>query len=175
MATKKNIIADFISGAWSLLVGLKVTLKSWFGPKITVQYPFKEKLAYSPRYRGRMVHLREADGRPKCTACQACVKACPANVISVEGDDKKGRERRAKFYEWRETRCMFCNLCVEACPFDAIKLLNVTDVPAYDKADLTWQLERLLEPWDEAAAKDAGSGAAPETLEKAPQAEPEKA
>ncbi|NIM04234.1 MAG: NADH-quinone oxidoreductase subunit I, partial [Armatimonadetes bacterium] len=71
MATnKKGLLADIIGGAWSLIVGLRVTLKCWLEPKITVQYPFRESLALSPRYRGRMLHLRDEEtGRLRCTAC----------------------------------------------------------------------------------------------------------
>ena len=145
--TEKNLIADIASGAWSLLVGLGVTLANWRRPRVTVQYPFRESLARFPRYRGRLVHLRDQEtGRLRCTACMSCVKACPANVLTVVGDEAKGREKRAKSYEWREARCMFCNLCVESCPFDAIILSNELDSPAYERADLVWQLERLLEP-----------------------------
>jgi NADH-quinone oxidoreductase subunit I len=151
-----GLLADVLNGAWSLVVGLRVTLKNWMEPKITVQYPFKEKLSYAPRYRGRMVHLRDPEtGRLRCTACQACVKACPANVIALEGDDKKGRERRARSYVWNQPRCMFCNLCVEACPFKAIILSNETDSPAYSREDLVWQLDRMLEPWHGSQESDS--------------------
>lgn len=159
---RKNLLADIVGGAVSLLVGLRVTLKNGLGPKITVQYPFKERLAYAPRYRGRMLHLRDQEsGRLRCTACQACAKACPASCITVEGDEKKGRERRAKYYEWRQTRCMFCNLCVEACPFDAIILSNEHDNPAYSRDELIWHLERLLEPWCGGKTAPQAEAAAP--------------
>ena len=145
---RASLILDILDGTLSMFKGLWVTLKCWREPRVTVQYPFKEKLAYAPRYRGRMVHLRDRKtGQPKCTACQACVKACPANVVSVEAGDGRGKDRRAKCYVWNEARCMFCNLCVEACPFDAIVLTNQTDGPVYDKEELVWHLERLLEPW----------------------------
>jgi len=148
MVEKKNIITDIALSALSFLKGMWVTLLNWRRPRVTVQYPFKEKLAYFPRFRGRMIHLRDQDtGRLRCTACQACVKACPANVITVVGDDKKGKERRAQSYEWNQPRCMFCNFCVEACPFDAIILGNYMQQPAYARADLVLQLDQLLEPW----------------------------
>jgi len=152
--TQKAGLAQFVEASVNLIKGLIVTLVNWRRPRVTIQYPFKEKLAVSPRWRGRMVHLRdEATGRLRCTACQACVKACPANVITVEGDDNKGRERRAKSYQWREYRCMFCNLCVEACPFDAITLSPDTDAPVYERENLVWELESLLEPWSPPAAE----------------------
>ena len=152
------MLADVITGGASLLTGLRVTLKCWMEPKITVQYPFREKLSYSSRYRGKMLHLRDQEsGRLRCTACQACAKACPASVITVVGDEKKGKERRAKSYQWNQPRCMFCNLCVEACPFDAIILSNETDKPAYSRAELVWELERLLEPWHGPRETDANA------------------
>ncbi len=153
---EKGLVADIANGSLSLLKGLWVTLVNWKRPRVTVQYPFKERLAYFPRYRGRMIHLRDKDtGRLRCTACQSCVKACPANVITVVGDEAKGREKRAKSYEWRQPRCMFCNLCVESCPFDAIILANETDKPAYSREELVWTLERLLEPWERGIVESA--------------------
>jgi NADH-quinone oxidoreductase subunit I len=149
-AHKQPFLADFAEGTLSLFKGLWVTLINWRQPRVTVQYPFKESLARFPRYRGRMVHLRDQEtGRLRCTACMACVKACPANVLSVVGDAGKGREKRAAVYEWRQTRCMFCNLCVEACPFNAIVLGNASDAPAYNREELTLQLDALLDPWQE--------------------------
>jgi NADH-quinone oxidoreductase subunit I len=144
----KNLVTDIGESAVSLIKGLWVTLANWRRPRVTVQYPFKQELARSERYRGRMVHLRDPEtGRLRCTACQACVKACPANVITVVGDEAKGKEKRAKSYEWRSQRCMFCNLCVEACPFSAIVLGNTPAAAVYNRADLVQQLDALLEPW----------------------------
>jgi NADH-quinone oxidoreductase subunit I len=147
MAEKRGWASLFADAVLNLLKGLWVTAAYWRRPRVTVQYPFRERLAVFPRYRGRMVHLRDTEtGRLRCTACQACVKACPANVITVVGDEGKGKERRAKSYEWNQPRCLFCNLCVEACPFDAIILGTSTDSPAYSREELVWQLDRLLEP-----------------------------
>jgi len=145
---KESLITDFLNGSASLLKGLWVTLTTWRRPRVTVQYPFRESLSRFPRYRGRMKHMRDPEtGRLKCTACQACVKVCPANVLTVTGDANKGKEKRAASYEWRQTRCLFCNLCVEACPFNAIELSTGLTDPVYDKAELILQLDDMLEEW----------------------------
>ena len=76
---------------------------------------------HRPALAGPLGHLRDEEGRLKCTACLACQKACPSAAIpTIEGDEKKGKERRAKTYVWDAGRCLYCGYCVEACPFDAI-------------------------------------------------------
>lgn len=138
-------IADIFGGLWSILQGMRVTIVNFFRPKITVQYP-TERLTPAPRFRGVMVHLRHEAGRLKCTACGACVRACPSEVITVEGDEGRGRDKRARRYDMDLSRCMFCNLCVEACPFDAIVLGPRWDACAYTREETVLSLEQLLEP-----------------------------
>lgn len=69
----------------------------------------------------------------KCTACGACVKACPRAIIELRkkgpknrrvyvscvNKDKGGVARKAC-----EAACIGCGKCVKVCPFDAITLDN---------------------------------------------------
>lgn len=114
----------------------------------TLQYP-EEKFEMFPRFRGALVHLRDAEtGTPRCTACGMCVRACPHGVISdVEGEGK-GKEKRVTQYSYNLGRCVFCRLCVEACPFDAIELSQEYELASFDR-DLVWNLEKLLEMGDQ--------------------------
>ena len=142
----RNWAADIVLGAWSIVKGLAVTLRNAARPRVTQNYPAQPTQVY-PAYRGRMQHLRDAEGRLKCTACLACQKACPTLAIpTIEGDENKGRERRARNYVWDAGRCFFCNFCVEACPFDAIVLSREYSVVGETREELQLDLPRLLEP-----------------------------
>lgn len=81
----------------------------------------------------------------KCTACGACVKACPKNIIELRkkgpkgkriyvsciNEDKGGPARKAC-----QVACIGCSLCVKACPFDAITLEHNLAYIDYDKCKL---------------------------------------
>ena len=54
---------------WELLVGLSLTLKYFFKPKVTVQYP-DEKTPQSNRFRGLHALRRYENGEERCIACK---------------------------------------------------------------------------------------------------------
>jgi NADH-quinone oxidoreductase subunit I/NAD(P)H-quinone oxidoreductase subunit I len=58
-----------------------------------------------------------------CTACQACERACPINVIAIEieKDPANPKSRVMTRFDIDEAKCMFCGLCVEPCPTGAIQ------------------------------------------------------
>ncbi len=143
---RTNLLVEVVLGAWSIVKGLMVTLTNALRPRVTRNHPF-QKTPIPEGWRGRLVHLRGEDGRPRCTACLACQKACPSNAIpTIQGDDKKGKEKRAQVYIWDASHCLFCGLCVEACPFGAIKLSREYSLVSEGRADLIFDLPRLLEP-----------------------------
>jgi len=146
MGPRQNWLLAILTGAWSIVNGLAVTFRNGLRPRVTENYP-AQRTTIGPRWRGRLTHLRDEEGRLKCTACLACQKACPSLAIpTIEGDDKKGRERRAKTYVWDAGRCLFCHLCVEACPFDAITLSPDYRVVTRSREELKFGLDRLLPP-----------------------------
>ena len=152
MTKRTNLLADIVLGAWSIVKGLTVTFQNALRPRVTRNYPARRPEA-SPRWRGRLVHLRGDDGRLRCTACMACQKACPTNALpTIIGDAGKGREKRAQSYVWDASRCLFCNLCVEACPFDAIRLSDEYSLVGEERGDVVFDLERLLEAGQGGAA-----------------------
>ncbi|MCX7696966.1 MAG: RnfABCDGE type electron transport complex subunit B [Bacteroidales bacterium] len=67
----------------------------------------------------------------KCTACGACVKACPREIIELRNFGPKGKriyvacvnkEKGAIARKNCSTACIGCGACVKACPYDAIIL-----------------------------------------------------
>lgn len=76
--------------------------------------------------------LPEVD-EEKCTACGACVKACPRNVIELRKKGPKGRrvyvncinkDKGAITRKACTVGCIGCGKCVKTCPFGAITLEN---------------------------------------------------
>jgi electron transport complex protein RnfB len=84
------------------------------------------------------LHMDTVTGLPvvtddKCTACGACVKACPRNIIELRKKAKKDRKiyvacsncdkggpaRRAC-----KVACIACNKCFKVCEFNAITIEN---------------------------------------------------
>lgn len=146
LAACKNSLANVLFCACSIVKGLGVTLQNALRPRVTRDYPATRTHVF-PRFRGRLVHRRGEDGRPRCTACLSCEKNCPTTAIGdLSGDDKKGRERRISTYVWAADRCLYCNLCVEACPFDAICLSLEYSTVGETREQTHFHLEDLLEP-----------------------------
>ncbi|MGH8030574.1 MAG: NADH-quinone oxidoreductase subunit NuoI, partial [Arenimonas sp.] len=105
---------------WELLKGLSVTLKYFFSPKFTVQYP-EEKTPQSPRFRGLHALRRYPNGEERCIACKLCEAVCPALAITIEAAPRADDgSRRTTRYEIDLFKCIYCGFCEESCPVDSI-------------------------------------------------------
>lgn len=69
----------------------------------------------------------------RCTACGACVKACPKQIIELRKRGVKGRriyvdcvnrDKGAVSRKACSVSCIGCGKCVKTCPFEAITLQN---------------------------------------------------
>ncbi|MFA5263666.1 MAG: NADH-quinone oxidoreductase subunit I [Opitutaceae bacterium] len=117
-----NAVREIFSGAWSLIVGMRLTLIEFFKPTITVQYPH-QTLPMTARYRGHIELTRDpVTGKALCTACKLCERACPSDCILVDGVKLEGEKKKSVTeYHLDFTRCSLCGACVEVCPSDAIQ------------------------------------------------------
>jgi len=93
-------------------------------------------------------HLVTLDIKKECDACEACVKACPLNILSV--DNKKIKVVDIK-------KCDACEACVEACKKEGKDCINLKT----SNKDFIF----TIESWGQITPKEIFIGAI-ETLEK---------
>jgi len=84
------------------------------------------------------IHIDQETGLPvviddKCTACGACVDACPRNIIELRKKNKKDRkifvscineEKGAVAKKNCSVACIGCSKCFKVCPYEAITMEN---------------------------------------------------
>ncbi|NMC42321.1 MAG: NADH-quinone oxidoreductase subunit I [candidate division Zixibacteria bacterium] len=138
-----EVVKQFASGIYNLLLGMFTSGKHLTRHAITVQYP-KERWEVPERSRGMVVLLTDHEtGRLNCTACLLCMRGCPSGAIDIEVEkDEKGK-RHLKNFTVDFHLCCFCGLCEEACNFAAIKLSRKYEFPEYDKKDLIYDIQKL--------------------------------
>ena len=70
----KSYFGGIRDGLRSLVTGLGVTLREYFTPKVTEQYPENRKttLHVAKRHRGRLMMKRDEADVVKCVACLMC-------------------------------------------------------------------------------------------------------
>uniref|UniRef100_A0AB33JKE0 4Fe-4S dicluster domain-containing protein n=2 Tax=unclassified Prevotella TaxID=2638335 RepID=A0AB33JKE0_9BACT len=146
---EKTYFQGIADGLKTLVIGLKVTLKEYFIPKTTEQYPENRKttLHVSPRHRGRLVFKRDENQAYKCVACLMCEKACPNDTIKITSEmvtnEETGKKKRQLIdYQYDLGDCMFCELCVNACNFDAIEFTNDFENSVFDRDKLVLHLDK---------------------------------
>lgn len=129
--------------------GFRVTLRQMFRRRVTRSYP-EEKRVKPPRFHGRHVLNRYADGMEKCIGCELCAGVCPARCIYVRGADNPREapvspgERYGFVYDINMLRCIFCGLCVEACPTEAITMTHLFEMSVSNRGDAIYTKEELL-------------------------------
>ncbi len=144
---------------WELIVGLMVTLRYFFKPKVTLNYP-EEKTPMSPRFRGIHAQRRYPNGEERCIACKLCEAACPALAITIEAEPRLDGSRRTTLYEIDLFKCVYCGLCEEACPVDAIVLTRNHDYHFENRGENILTKEKLLAIGDKYEAEIAADRAA---------------
>jgi len=128
---------------YELLVGLSVTLRALFAPKITIQYP-EEKTPQSPRFRGLHALRRYPNGQERCIACKLCEAVCPALAITIESDVSGDGTRRTTRYDIDLFKCIYCGFCEEACPVDAIVETRIHEYHMENRGENIMTKDKLL-------------------------------
>ncbi len=130
-----------------LVSGMALTLKYFFKPKVTLNYPY-ERIALSPRFKGEHALRRYPNGEERCIACKLCEAVCPAQAITIEAEPREDGSRRTTRYDIDMTKCIYCGLCEEACPVDAIVEGPNLEFATETREELIYQKEKLLDNGD---------------------------
>lgn len=140
----ENATTLFLTDIWR---GLSLTLKTFFDPKVTINYPF-EKGPLSPRFRGEHALRRYPSGEERCIACKLCEAICPAQAITIEAEEREDGSRRTTRYDIDMTKCIYCGLCQEACPVDAIVEGPNFEFATETREELLYDKQKLMENGD---------------------------
>ena len=126
-----------------LLRGLSVTVRNFFRPKVTLNYP-EEKTPQSSRFRGLHALRRYPNGEERCIACKLCEAVCPALAITIESEQRDDGTRRTTRYDIDLTKCIFCGFCEESCPVDSIVETRILEYHGEQRGDLIYTKPMLL-------------------------------
>ena len=96
MSSMVNALRSFL--LLEMVQGLMLTLKYFFKPKVTLNYPY-EKGVLSPRFRGEHALRRYPNGEERCIACKLCEAVCPAQAITIEAEPRDDGSRRTTCYK----------------------------------------------------------------------------
>jgi NADH-quinone oxidoreductase subunit I len=138
-----------------LVAGLGLTLRYFFKPKATINYPY-EKGPISPRFKGEHALRRYANGEERCIACKLCEAICPAQAITIEAEPREDGSRRTTRYDIDMVKCIYCGMCEEACPVDAIVEGPNFEFTTETREELLYDKDKLLsngDRWEPELAK----------------------
>lgn len=144
---------------WDLLKGMRVTLRIFFAPKVTINYP-EEKTPQSPRFRGLHALRRYPNGEERCIACKLCQSVCPAAAITIESGAGADGTRRTTRYDIDLFKCIYCGFCEESCPVDAIVETRILEYHMENRGENIMTKDKLLAVGDRHEASIAADRAA---------------
>ena len=133
-----------------LVVSLRITIKHFFAPSDTLQYP-EQRPAIPAGYRGVPTLVRDPHGREKCVSCQLCEFVCPPKAIRITPGEIPASaetahvEKAPKAFDIDMLRCIYCGLCEEVCPEEAIFLQTQYSMSGYTRAEMVNHKDRLYE------------------------------
>ncbi len=183
----KEYLKNTWEGIWTVLVGMKVTLKHLFVPSVTIQYP-DVKLPLPERARNRL-YVNMDD----CIGCDQCARACPVDCIEIEtvkalptddlGVTSNGKKKAlwVTKFDIDIAKCCYCGLCTYPCPTECIYMTDVYEFSEYKREDLIYnfatltaqEAEEKKQNYEKFMAEKAAAKAKAAAA-KAAQAKPEK-
>ena len=175
------MLRQTLVGAWSLLVGMKVTLVHVFRGPVTSQYP-RERIEMSRAFRNVIALLEiESVGSHDCIDCGAYERVCPSDCIHIEGERPEGmRKKRATTFDVDFALCSECGLCIDVCPTDTLGYSREYDQAGFGRNDFMYDLlipfrDREEEVRERLRAEEAKKAAAKKAAAEAKKAAAAKA
>ena len=127
-------IRNIYKGIYTVLVGMRITIRQFFEPNVTHQYPYehdyekKQNVREIPKgYRGQLYNRIE-----DCIGCKKCELICPVDCITIKGDKlPKGEQlwdsmNVVHLKDGREVIGIIAGDDKKIDPEDAITLTNIT-------------------------------------------------
>ncbi|MFQ5882205.1 MAG: 4Fe-4S binding protein [Candidatus Methylomirabilales bacterium] len=106
-----------------------------FGSRPPAQALLRLAEKFAPSLDRSLVHPYSPVGRVQveqgCTACEACVTACPTGALAMRRDE----EGRALTFD--TGLCIACEACVPVCPEKVLRVEKVTDLSRLAQGKLT--------------------------------------
>lgn len=109
-----------------------------------MRYPQQKRTPHE-RFRGAQQLVKDKEGRLKCVACNLCATVCPVGCIRVEAEEDNEHRKYPKAFVIDLGRCIFCGMCEQACPKEAIRMTGKYELAVYNKNDMCYDRERLLQ------------------------------
>ena len=159
MSAVSNALRSFL--LLELGKGLFLTLKYFFKPKVTINYPY-EKGSLSPRFRGEHALRRYPNGEERCIACKLCEAVCPAQAITIEAEPRGDGSRRTTRSATDMPKGIYCGFCQEACPVEAIVEGPNFEFATETREELYYDKDKLLangDRWETEIARNLAADA----------------
>ena len=133
----------------SIFTGMGITIRHFFGPSVTLQYP-TEKMELPKGARAKL-HVNIDD----CIGCNLCARACPVNCIHIEtvkatddvdlGKTSTGNPKRFWLtqFDIDMAKCMYCDFCVHPCPTDCIYMVPEYEYSEVERTNLVYHFSNL--------------------------------
>ncbi|MFZ1977199.1 MAG: NADH-quinone oxidoreductase subunit I [Bacteroidota bacterium] len=175
MSAAGTYFYNIFHSLFTILVGMKITVRHIFTRSATIQYPTVKK-AIPERARNRLyVNIDD------CIGCDQCAAACPVDCITIEtikstpdvdlGLTSKKTKKRLYVpqFDIDIGKCCYCGLCVYPCPTECIVMTDVYEFSELDRKNLIYSFADMTAVETETAREKLKQYEADQAAKKAAQ------
>lgn len=145
----KQYFKNIYEAIATILIGMGVTLRHFFSPAVTIQYPHVKKDL--PKRSRQQLYVNIDD----CIGCMQCARACPVDCIEIEtskagkeedlGETSNGTKKRLHLlkFDIDLAKCCYCADCVFPCPTECIVMTPNYEFATYDRTNLLFHFANM--------------------------------